>query len=256
MILHYNSTPIFHKISGNGPAVVLLHGFLESSSMWKKLIPELSKHKTVIIIDLPGHGKSGVISETHSMELMAESVAFVLDELFIPSATFIGHSMGGYVALAFTEIYPDKVEKLVLLNSVPTEDLPERKLNRERALAVFNKNPKAFISMGISNLFAESSREKFASEIEALKKEAYGFPAEGITAAIKGMKDRKDRTSILREFKKEKYMICATDDPIIPILEAEIVAKKCGATFKIVPNGHVSLIEEFEEIKNYLHLIL
>ncbi len=256
MIIQFKQTPIFYKISGKGPAVVLLHGFLESSFMWKKLVSELSKTKTVIIIDLPGHGKSGVIAETHSMELMAESVDFVLEQLFIPSATLIGHSMGGYVALAFAENYPEKIEKLVLLNSVPTEDSPERKENRDRALEVFKKNPKAFISMAISNLFAEISREKFIDEIEASKKDAYDFPTEGITAAIKGMRKRKDRTSVLREFKKEKFMICALEDPLIPISEAEIIATKCGTGFKIVPSGHVSIIEEFDAVKNYLHLIL
>lgn len=224
--------------------------------MWKKLVSELSKTKTVIIIDLPGHGKSGVISETHSMELMAETVAFILDELFIPSATFIGHSMGGYVSLAFVENHPDKVEKLILLNSIPTEDSPERKENRDRALKVFQKNPKVFISMAISNLFSENSREKFALEIEALKKDAYDFPIEGIIAAIKGMRNRKDRTLVLKEFKNKKFMICALEDPLITVAEAKIIAEKCGSDFKIVPNGHVSIVEEFDTVKNYLHLIL
>ena len=86
--------------------------------MWKPLLPQLSKNNTIITIDFPGHGKSGVISEIHSMELMAEVVDQLLQHLQISSATFIGHSMGGYVTLAYAEIYPHKIEKIILLNNL------------------------------------------------------------------------------------------------------------------------------------------
>ena len=111
MTFHYKNIPIHYKTFGNGPGIVLLHGFLESATMWKSLIPQLSKNKFVITIDFPGHGKSGVISEIHTMELMAEVVNELLLHLQISSATFIGHSMGGYVSLAFTELFPEKVER-------------------------------------------------------------------------------------------------------------------------------------------------
>ena len=109
--------------------------------------------------------------------------------------------------------------------------------------------------MAIGNLLAESSREKFASEIETLKNEAYSFPIEGIKAAIKGMRDRKDRTEILKNFKNGKYMILAEEDPILPILEAIQLAEQCGCSVKIIKGGHMSLIENCDSVAKYLHFI-
>ncbi|HAV55507.1 MAG TPA: alpha/beta hydrolase, partial [Aequorivita sp.] len=193
MMFQFKNTPIHFETFGKGPAMVLLHGFLESSNMWNPLIPEFSKTNTLITMDFPGHGKSGVIAEIHTMELMAEVVQGLLQQLKISSATFIGHSMGGYVALAYAEMFSEKVEKLILLNSTPEADSEERRENRNRALKVIRQNPQAYISMAIGNLFAESSRERFDKRIAILKKEAFAFPVEGVTAAIKGMRDRKDR---------------------------------------------------------------
>ncbi|MEH6763546.1 MAG: alpha/beta hydrolase [Aequorivita antarctica] len=255
MTFHYKNIPIQYEISGNGPSLVLLHGFLESSTMWNSLIPQFSKNNTIVTIDFPGHGKSGVISEIHSMELMAEVVNELLQHLQISSATFIGHSMGGYVALAYAEMFSEKVEKLILLNSTPIVDSEERKENRNRALKVIDQNPQAYISMAIGNLFAETSRKKFAAEIEMLKKEVYSFPVEGIKAAIKGMRDRKDRTEILKDFNKGKYMILAEEDPILPISDAKQLAEQCGVSVKIIGGGHMSVIENWDSVVKYLHFI-
>ena len=255
MIYPYKNIPIYYETFGKGSAIVLLPGFLESSNMWKPLIPQLSKNNFVITIDFPGHGKSGVISEIHSMELMAEVVHELMQQLEISSATFIGHSMGGYVALAFTEMFEEKIEKLVLLNSTPAADSEERKENRNRALKVIDQNPQAYISMAIGNLFAETSREKYSVEIEILKREAYSFPVEGIKAAIKGMRNRKDRTEVLKNFNKEKYLVLAEEDPILPILEAKQLAEHCDCAVKIIEGGHMSMIENKSAIMDYMHFI-
>lgn len=255
MIYHYKNIPIYYETFGKGSAIVLLHGFLESSTMWKPLIPQLSKNNFLLTIDFPGHGKSGVISEIHSMELMAEVVNEILKYLQIASATFIGHSMGGYVSLACTEMFPEKVEKLILLNSTPVADSEERKENRDRALKVIDQNTKTYIGMAIGNLFAETSREKFAAEIEALKTEAYSYPVEGIKASIKGMRDRKDRTKVLRQFKKEKFMVLAEEDPILPLLETQRVAEQCNVSLKVIEGGHMSVVENRIAVINFLHFI-
>lgn len=255
MTFQHNNSSVFYNTFGKGPAIVLLHGFLESSTMWKPLIPLLSKNNFIITIDFPGHGKSEVIAEIHTMELMAEVVHEILLKLQIPTATFIGHSMGGYVALAYTEMFSEKVEKLTLLNSTPVADSEDKKENRNRALKVIDQNPKSYISMAIGNLFAESSREKFTREIEALKTEAYSFPIEGIKAAIKGMRDRKDRTEILKNFNKGKYMILAEEDPILPVLETKKLAESCNVSIKIIEGGHMSVIENWDVISKYLLFI-
>lgn len=235
--------------------MVLLHGFLESSKMWDPLLSELSENRQVITIDLPGLGESGVIAETHSMEVMAEVVDAILKHLKISSATFIGHSMGGYVTMAYAEMYPDKVEKIVLLNSTSIADSEEKKETRNRALKIIDRSPNAYISMAIVNWAGENSREKFSKEIEISKNLAYTFPVKGIKAALKGMRDRKDRTEVLKAFPREKYMFLAEDDPIILVQDSLKLAKKCGVKTKVVDGGHLSVIENLPSVREFLFSI-
>lgn len=112
---------------GEGPAVVLIHGYLESGCMWKRFEEEMSGKYKLIIVDLPGHGKSNNYSEIHSMEFMAEKVYEILDYLAIEKALVVGHSMGGYVALALAELFPEIVKGLVLLNSSSLSDSKQKK---------------------------------------------------------------------------------------------------------------------------------
>ena len=256
MTFQYKNNKIHYKIYGKGSAIVLLHGFLESSTMWKDLIPQLSKQHAVLILDFPGHGKSEIVSDVHSMELMAEVVDELLQFIKITTAIFIGHSMGGYVALAFAELFPEKVEKLILLNSSPAADSEERKDNRNRALKVIEQNPPAFISMAISNLFSETSREDLTSEIEILKVEAQSFPLDGIKAAIKGMRDRKDRVVFLKNFNKPKYFILAKEDPLLPFEETKKLTESCNAKTIIIDGGHISTVENPDAVSENLMLIL
>lgn len=256
MIFNFKNIPIHYETFGTGSVIVLLHGFLESSAMWDTLIPQFLKKNTILTIDFPGHGKSGVISKTHSMELMAEVVDAIIEHLQISSATFVGHSMGGYITLAYADLFPEKINSLVLLNSTTTPDSEERKKNRNRALKILDKSPKAYIGMAIENLIAPDSKKEFAQEINALKTEANSFPLEGIKAAIRGMRDRKDRTEVLLNFNKRKHMILAEEDPIMPISDVKKIGKYCGASVKIIGGGHMSMIENRETVLKYLHFIL
>ncbi|MAP80271.1 MAG: alpha/beta hydrolase [Aequorivita sp.] len=256
MVYFYKQIPINYNSWGDGPAVVLLHGFLESSTMWQPVIAQLSKKNKVIAIDLPGHGKSGTISEEHSMELMAEVVNEILLHLNISSATLIGHSMGGYVALALTERFSEKVNKLILLNSSPFPDSKQRQENRNRALKVIEQNNKAFISMAIGNLIINSARDKFKNEIESLKAEAYTFPIKGITAAVKGMRDRKDRSSVLKNYPNKKYVILSKGDAILPFKTTKNILENDGVTVKTIEGGHMSLIENSNKVLELLNKLI
>ena len=127
--------------------------FLESSKIWKAFIPQLAKKNRVVCIDLLGHGKTDCLGYIHSMELMAEVVEFVLKHLRIRKSIFIGHSMGGYVALAFAEKNPDNVKGLCLLNSTAGADSPQKKKNRDRGISAVKQNHKTFIRIAVANLF-------------------------------------------------------------------------------------------------------
>lgn len=255
MIAHYKNSSIFYEVYGKGEPLVLLHGFLESSTMWDKLLPLLSQKNKVICIDLPGHGLSEQVSDVHSMELMAEIVHFILEDLSIDRANFIGHSMGGYVTLAFAELFPKKINKLILLNSTTNEDSDERKKNRDVAIKVMGKNASLFITLAISNLFSEQSKEQFKNDIHNLKTEALSFPVEGIIACIKGMKERKNRALVLKKYNNPKFMISGIDDVLIPKSISETNAKETDSTLFFINGGHMSVNENMNDLIKKLHLI-
>tara|TARA_R110000787_G_scaffold15134_3_gene46821 strand:+ start:35346 stop:36122 length:777 start_codon:yes stop_codon:yes gene_type:complete len=255
MITHFNQIPIHYTIKGKGPCIVLLHGFLLSPSIWDALAPKLSKKNKVITIDLPGHGKSGCVAETHTMELMAEVINFILEENDIDQASFIGHSMGGYISLAFAEKYESKVNTLVLLNSSTEEDSPERKINRDRAIKIIKHNKDIFIKMAITALFPAGKQKEFQYYIDKFTEESMNFKVEGIIAAIRGMKIRKDRTSVLKYFQGKKFMISGIEDPIIPFSSSEKTSIESQTKLFKVDSGHMSINENIDEIVKIMYFV-
>jgi len=250
MIYHYKDAPIFYQITGEGPVVVLLHGFLESSSMWQGLIPTLETSKKVILIDLPGHGQSGNFSEVHAMELMASVVFSLLKHLKIDRIELIGHSMGGYVGLAFLEAYGGMVDKFTLLNSTTLPDSEVQKQNRDRAARLISENKKSFINNIMNVLFIPTAQQSYRNEIAKLKDEAQSFSEKGIIAATLGMKQRPDRTAVLKQFNNEKVIICGDVDPVVPLTSSKAIAAATQARLEVLKGGHMSWVENLEELVN------
>ena len=134
--------------------VVLLHGYLESSLVWEDFVPYLYKEVRVVTLDLPGHGISVVTGEVHTMDFLADTVADALTALGIGRCTLVGHSMGGYVALAFCERHPEMLDGLVLLSSTPNPDTPEKAENRRREIALVEAGKKEMLrSSKVPQLF-------------------------------------------------------------------------------------------------------
>ncbi len=248
----YKNTKISYCDTGKGNTIVLLHGFLENKTMWQNLLPELSKKNRIITIDLLGHGETGCLGYVHSMEDNADVVHSVISQLRIRKAIFVGHSMGGYVALAFAELYPENVKGLVLLNSTSKADSEERKKNRDRAIKAVKKDYMGFIRLSIANLFSPDNREKFTSEIENVKLEALKTPLQGIIASLEGMKIRKDREVLLHLTPYPKMLILGKKDPVL--VYPESMEQIEGTNVKLVtfPDGHMSAIENQEELKEVL----
>lgn len=255
MFLPFMDRKLFFSTTGVGNPLVLLHGFLESSKIWDSFLKGLSKHRQVICVDLPGHGNSENILPVHSMELMADAVTSVLKHLNIEKAYFAGHSMGGYVALAILERSPESVTGIMLINSTPEEDSFERKENRDRAVELVKKNKRAYVSMSISNLLSPDNKENFRSEIKEIKKEAQRLSSIGIIAALKGMKIRTDKKNVLQEAKIPKIIIGGLKDPIIEHENLRTLAKSTGCDFVLLSGGHLSFIENKEELQKLMHLI-
>ncbi|WP_304157218.1 alpha/beta fold hydrolase [Mesonia mobilis] len=251
--ISYKNIQIAFTVEGKGETIVLLHGFLESSTIWKNVVSAFKETHQIIAIDLLGHGKTEKLGYIHSMETMAETVHAVLSELKVEKASIIGHSMGGYVALAFAEKFPQQLEKLILLNSSTVADSEERKENRDRAKRLVKQNKQAFISMAIKNLFTDENRNALRTEINALVEEAVQLPEEYIIASVEGLKNRKDRTEILQQYSGEKIIIAGKNDPVVPFKEIEAIAEKTNSTFISFEDGHMSYLENEEELLKVLN---
>jgi pimeloyl-ACP methyl ester carboxylesterase len=250
--LLYKNTQISYSDSGKGTAVVLLHGFLENKTMWDAYVTELSKRNRIITIDLLGHGKTESLGYIQTMEENADVVHEVLSKLRIRKAILVGHSMGGYVALAFAELYPEKMKGLVLLNSTSKEDSPERKKNRDRAIKAVKKDYETFIRLSIANLFSEDNREILIKEIEAVKIQALQTPLQGIVASLEGMKVRKDREFILHTTTYPKLLILGKKDPVLNYEENLEQIKGTDVELVTFEDGHMSSIENQAELLTVL----
>ncbi len=248
MELLYKNINISYSDAGKGTAVVLLHGFLENSTMWEAYVPEFSKKYRVITVDLLGHGETGCLGYVHSMEDMADAVHAVLHELRIRKAIFAGHSMGGYVALAFAEMYPEMVKGIVLQNSTSRADSDERKANRDRAIKAVKQSYTNFVRMSIANLFSEDNRERLEAEIENVKLEALKTPLQGVVAALEGMKTRKDREVILHFAPYPVLLVLGKKDPVLNYDENLEQVEGTGVKLIAYTDGHMSHIENREQL--------
>ena len=216
--------------------------------MWKHYITEFSKHYRVITVDLLGHGQTDCIGYIHTMEDMADAVYAVLEELEITEAIFTGHSMGGYVALAIAELYPDVVKGIVLQNSTSKADSEERKLNRDRAINAVKQSYANFVRLAIANLFSEENRERLTAEIEAVRNEALKTPVQGIVAALEGMKIRKDREVLLHTTDIPVLLVLGKKDPVMNYQDS--LSQLDGTNVKLItyPDGHMAHIENRETL--------
>jgi len=248
----YKNTKISYSDSGIGNTIVLLHGFLENKKMWLEYNNLFSEKYRVVAIDLLGHGESDCLGYVHKMEDNAGAVNEVLEHLNIEKATIVGHSMGGYVGLAFAELYPEKIQKLVLLNSTSKEDSTEKKLNRTRAIKAVKQNYVNFVSLAIANLFSENNRIRLAEEIEKVKTEALKTPLQGIIASQEGMKIRKDREELVRKNLFPILLILGKKDPVLNYQESLSQIEDTTAELVSFEDGHMSQIENKEALKTIL----
>ena len=245
--IKFNDASLFYRDEGKGDAIVLLHGYLESSEIWGSFGKELSKHGRIISMDLPGHGKSSSVCEKQTIEIMADSVKAVLDHLDIGRAVIIGHSMGGYVTLAFAEIFPEKTLAICLFHSHALADSEEKKLNREREIDLVRSGKKSLIvNTNIPKTFANDNIVKLAGEVERAKRIAINTKDEGIICALHGMKSRPDRQKVLRESNMPVMIIAGRKDNNIPfgIYEQHFTLAKQTEVMILENSGHMGFIEE------------
>lgn len=235
----------------NKKTVVLLHGFLQNLDVWSSYVLSYMHHLRVITIDLPGHGQTETFSETHSMDFMARMVKTVLDEAGVDQCVMIGHSMGGYVALAFAEKHPYLLRGLGLINSHALPDSEEHRHWRQAICEQVKENRASYIVNFVPTLFDDHNRAGLSQDIKDLQDQCLETRSESIIASQNGMMNRPSRIDVLRQLEVPILFIYGKNDNRIPLeLAISQAMIPHHAEILILDNvGHMAFIEEREYVK-------
>lgn len=249
MFLNIGSRNISYTDKGNGFPVVLLHGYLESSEIWGSFAEKLSGEFRVICFDLPGHGQSEVYSDIHTMEFMAGVIREALIILKAGKCFMAGHSLGGYVTLAFLEQFPELIAGYCLFHSQPLPDTPAALEKRRREIAVVEAGKKALMYPdNVMKMFATSNLQKFSGALERSKAIASRIPGDGIIAVLRGMMQRPSRLELMERGLVPCLWILGAMDNYI---DHEAIQKKVRlpSNARVVvlnESGHMGFVEEQE----------
>ncbi|MCD6066529.1 MAG: alpha/beta hydrolase [Bacteroidetes bacterium] len=241
----FRNEKIAFSDNGKGRTVVLLHGFLGAKEIWKTTEEQLTKHFRVISIDLPGHGKSACYGYVHHMELLARAVKAVMDSLKLKKYILVGHSMGGYAALAFAELFPDNLKGMCLFHSTSYADSEEKKRDRTRAVRLVKADANVYTRTTIKNLFAIKNLNRHKAAIAFAQKIAARTNKRGIVSTLEGMKDRPNRDIVLNFSEYPVMMIIGRYDAILPMQsllnQSEFVPSKY--VLLLENDGHMGFLE-------------
>jgi pimeloyl-ACP methyl ester carboxylesterase len=265
----YKGKKLSYLSMGHGPVIVLIHGFGEDNSIWENQFDALKEYH-LILPDLPGSGQSESI-EDMSMEGLAEAVkevivhetaALYFKEGEPDSVILIGHSMGGYVTLAFVEKYSRMLRGFGLFHSTAYPDNEEKKQTRRKGIEFMEKNgAAAFLKTSIPNLYSPLTKEKNYTLIEKQLASAHNFSTASLVSYYESMIQRPDRTAILKQTHLPVLFILGKYDNAVPLKDGLELSHMPNISYiHILGNsGHMGMIEEREEanriLQNYLNSI-
>jgi len=233
--------------SSGGYPVVLIHGYLETSESWNGFKDKLAGDFRVIAVDLPGHGSSDLTGAIQTMEDMASSVKLLLDSLGIQRFFLIGHSLGGYVTLAFLEMFGDSLSGYCLFHSHPFPDSDEAMEKRKKEISLAREGKKdQFFPGNITRMFADTNLAIFSMEAEKAKVIASTITADAIVAVLNGMMLRPSRLSVVEEGKVPFLWILGALDNYIPcdIMKTKVRLPGNASLVILDNSGHMGFIEE------------
>ena len=253
---------IHYSESGTGNPIILIHGYCEDSRVWNSLSDSLSSEFRILCPDLPGFGKSDRLEET-SIEHVADEIAKWLDGLGINECLMIGHSLGGYVTLAFAEKYPERLSGYGLFNSTATADSEEKKKTRAAVEAfVNNYGAPRFIESLVPALFRAEFQKSDYAQYREFVKIALDSDKHAIIDYAYAMRDRADRQSVLQQGSLPVLFIAGQEDNVVPLDVSKAQAEnKEGISFHILEDtAHMGMYEEPEKsaelIRSFAHSIL
>jgi pimeloyl-ACP methyl ester carboxylesterase len=241
---------------GKGKPVMLLHGFAEDSHIWNYQIEKLREKFYVIVPDLPGSGKSEMLEGEVSIEDYAGVIKAIVDieitgkqkddggkNLF----TLIGHSMGGYITLAFAEKYPALLNAFGLFHSTAYADDDAKKESRRKGIEFIKSNgASAFLKTTIPNLFSEKTKRENPGLIEKLIDESKDFSSASLIQYYEAMIQRPDRSSVLRSFHQPVLFIMGKHDIAVPIQSSlqQCYLPAVSQMHILQNSGHMGMWEE------------
>lgn len=228
----------YTKAGDNGLPVVFMHGFCENKSIWNDFKLSLSNQHTVYCIDLPGFGNSRILDVEPKMEAYAKAVFDTIHKLGINRAVFVGHSLGGYVALCLARLYPQAVLGMCLFHSTCYADSETKKENRNKVIDFVKENgSKAFAKTLFPTLFLEANLSKHQTWLEKAIQEAAKISTQAIIDATIAMRDRSDETNTFAEANFPSFFIAGKQDKAVPLTDSIAQAH-------LPPQAHSLIIQD------------
>jgi pimeloyl-ACP methyl ester carboxylesterase len=244
--ISYGSSTLSYQVEGTGLPVLLIHGLAEDGTVWDRQMEHLRQRYQLIIPDLPGSGRSVLLPGEATLDALADSIKAILHAEGIRQCTMIGHSMGGYITLAFAEKYPDRLKAMGLFHSIAYADSDEKKAGRQKSIEFIRKNGSpAYIRQSTPNLFAESSRREHPEWITGLVDRSINFSADALIYYQQAMIQRPDRSGALRQFKGPVLFVIGQQDAVIP-LDASLRQThipELSVIHLLEDSGHMGMIE-------------
>jgi pimeloyl-ACP methyl ester carboxylesterase len=237
----------YQKLGSAETVIMLVHGFPEDGSIFKYQYEFLQENYTVLIPDLPGSGKSYYNEELKSVEDFAMVLEGILKEEEVGQCFLLGHSMGGYIALAFAEKFPEQLLGLGLIHSTAFADSEEKKENRKHAIQIMEQYGSfQFLRTVIPTLFGEQFKVHHPAVIEQLVEQGKNFETKALQQYYAIMILRPDRSNVLKEINVPVLFIIGQLDKVVPPTDVlQQIALPNTAMVKILPNAaHMGFLEE------------
>lgn len=254
----YFNTNIAYIVEGEGEAVVLLHGFGEDSSIWRNQVDYLKNKYKLIVPDIPGSGKSTMLeglSQAITIGDYAVCIQALLRHEKIDECCIFGHSMGGYITLAFVELYPNLVKGFGLVHSTAFADSEEKKENRRRGIEMMEEyGAGAFLKNTIPNLFGAGFKKDHPEVVEQLIDEAKDFSTKACQQYYTAMMNRPDRHLALKNSKVPVLFIAGTEDQAAPLDDVLQQSGLPAISYIHVLDGvgHMGMLEAPDKLNNFL----
>jgi pimeloyl-ACP methyl ester carboxylesterase len=237
---------IFYRLYGHGKPVMLVHGFGETGDVWKNQVAFLKDNFKLIVPDLPGSGQSEMIDDM-TMEGMAEMLKQILDKEKITGVSMIGHSMGGYITLAFAKKYSQYVTTFGLFHSTAYADNEEKKAMRKKGIEFIKQHGAfEFLKSATPNLFSPVSKEKNPGLIDEFICSLSNFSAPALVSYYEAMMNRPDTTDLLKTTTLPVLFVLGEYDNAIPMQDGLKLSHLPEKSYIHIlhQSGHMGMLEE------------